>query len=1095
MLSTLLLSYFLGLCFASEVVLPQALVNVSDLLNTSIKEAALRTNTSVDVRPRLTRREAVNAQVPSALLKDGLLNTANATAKRIAVRFDAQGGFASTAFSKQAEGVKLAVKRGNESAPHQGHMLAKEPAQSAQPPQQLLQEPQQLQQQVSLKAQQLQQLQRELQELQKRQDMERMQQEPPVEHSQQPDSGPGQLQQPPAELSQVVGGSKQAIGSGGALNATEQLAQPQPQQHVQDLLEQQSPLSPFFSKHQDQTNDSTFASDANANNSRSHSSIGDVASRGDVHGVVAQATPPMGEVDNKSDIGSDWTDLGDPVVPVQGAAQQKIMRKASRPTAAAKPEKSVMPVGSKDDNKTKVENAHMVDAKAAQPRNERNAHDPFGTASNLTDPSSIQDEAVSEKGNTVDSNAVLKSARVEPSTARVERQPEKSTADPGGHKDDGATAVKVSRHAADADQLQEPQVIGPKSNAPARAGDNSTGNGSPPSARGNPPGNSGREHMTNSRPARRHADEDEDVEQTPNKTPAKGEDQPEHMPRGRKQPARGDNEPKHMPGRSPAENEPIDDDTASPKEVQRQIQEIKKNSEKSKGAPSEPEDYEDDEGVMDDGNTITHRRRLHWRKAPNGTPLAPPPLQDSADKIGSDVKSQSTPNSHVANAPSPPPPIGPFSAGSPLVRRDLPTIVDNLPAAGAVGGAPLQPLSPSGNAAGDWPLQPTDAPLKDGVDTNKNAPSEEEPRNAGSPVVDDSNDDPAIEPVEEADEAEAQEEETQTVISVGEPLKAPSKDTWHVPDESDVLRLGEGVGSLAYDRSPTSSRTLNKELRRRLELQDCATIALLVAVFAVTIFVSCYGIYQVAEDPSPVLFYSDPRYFQRRLTCPSADVEAFMRAFNGQPQNARLRIIGKRSNEESLGNLIYQGRFSDAHQQLRHRARDFMAYSGFIRARQRPWDAVVFDVSLDLTPFISGEGRLTTADDVITLQKYLGTPDAMEVVLLQKKVEWPSWEDVATNIRQRLRTLGFTGEVEVLFEAKEEVLIYRNHPWQNFIRSRITQALVLISVVGGFVWLPYLWWRTKKIKVSATFQISLDLQRYWELFSDGLHPIEGFVGA
>jgi len=246
MLSTLLLSYFLGLCFASEVVLPQALVNVSDLLNTSIKEAALRTNTSVDVRPRLTRREAVNAQVPSALLKDGLLNTANATAKRIAVRFDAQGGFASTAFSKQAEGVKLAVKRGNESAPHQGHMLAKEPAQSAQPPQQLLQEPQQLQQQVSLKAQQLQQLQSELQELQKRQDMERMQQEPPVEHSQQPESGPGQLQQPPAELSQVVGGSKQAIGSGGALNATEQLAQPQPQQHVQDLLEQQSPLSPFF---------------------------------------------------------------------------------------------------------------------------------------------------------------------------------------------------------------------------------------------------------------------------------------------------------------------------------------------------------------------------------------------------------------------------------------------------------------------------------------------------------------------------------------------------------------------------------------------------------------------------------------------------------------------------------------------------------------------------------------------------------------------------------------------------------------------------------------------------------------------------------
>jgi hypothetical protein len=267
------------------------------------------------------------------------------------------------------------------------------------------------------------------------------------------------------------------------------------------------------------------------------------------------------------------------------------------------------------------------------------------------------------------------------------------------------------------------------------------------------------------------------------------------------------------------------------------------------------------------------------------------------------------------------------------------------------------------------------------------------------------------------------------------------------------------------------------------------------AVFALTIFVSCYGIYQVADDPSPVLFYSDPKYYQRRLTCSSSESDAFLRAFNGQPQNARLRIIGRRSEGDTLRNLVWTGRWNDASRQVRHRFNDLLAYGGVIRTRQRPWNSVLFDVSLDLTPFITGDGRLSSPEDGIALQKFINSTNPLEVVSLVKKVEWSSWEDVATNIRQRLRTLGFQGNVEVRFEAEEEVIVYRNHPWQNFVRSRITQALVLISVVGGLFWLPYVWARMRKIKVNATFQISLDLQRYWDLFSEGLHPTEGFLGA
>eukprot|EP00929_Paragymnodinium_shiwhaense_P105510 TRINITY_DN7056_c0_g1_i2.p1 TRINITY_DN7056_c0_g1~~TRINITY_DN7056_c0_g1_i2.p1 ORF type:complete len:1254 (+),score=243.03 TRINITY_DN7056_c0_g1_i2:124-3885(+) len=458
-------------------------------------------------------------------------------------------------------------------------------------------------------------------------------------------------------------------------------------------------------------------------------------------------------------------------------------------------------------------------------------------------------------------------------------------------------------------------------------------------------------------------------------------------------------------------------------------------------------------------------------------------------------KEKSKQEAKGAATPQGPSPIGPFSSGTPLVPGKLPTIIDSMPSNTLPVPGGLQPLQPTDGRgpADQWPNVKSHDPYDDNhegmpptIDGDGTEPMKEEvpPDDLPYEVED-------VQPESEATPAE----DVQTVITTGQFPKTASPETWRVPPEGDVLRLGEGVGSLAYDRSPTGSRNLNRELRRRLEIQDCATLSLLIGVFAMTVLVSCYGIYQVSEDPSPVAFYSDPRHFQRRLTCPRADLTNFLRAFNGQPQTARLRIIGKRNEGESFGTLVCRGDLPGMWRNLRQRFWACMGRAGMVRGHRRHWDSVLFDVSLDLTPFVTGDGRLRSEDDIIKLTKFLHGDNPLEVVALQKRVEWDSWEDVATNVRQRLRTLGFNGEVDVRFEAHEELLIYRNHPWQNFVRSRITRALVLISVVGGLVWIPYLWARMKKVKVETTFTISLDLQRYWELFSEGLHPIEGFVGA
>lgn len=303
-----------------------------------------------------------------------------------------------------------------------------------------------------------------------------------------------------------------------------------------------------------------------------------------------------------------------------------------------------------------------------------------------------------------------------------------------------------------------------------------------------------------------------------------------------------------------------------------------------------------------------------------------------------------------------------------------------------------------------------------------------------------------------------------------------------VAQDNEMEKLGEGIGAMAYDRSPTGNRNFDQELRQRLQLQDVATIALLICVFFLTVILSCCSVYQVAHDPSPAAYYSEPKNYQQRIICESHEVDSFLAAFNTQPQNVCLRIVGRNPEPGGFRRFL---RTLNAHSA---RSRGLAAV---LPMRQRRRLHVLFDVCLDLTPFITGDGRLSD-DNLVILQNYLGSKNHLERVLLQKKVDWPVWEDIATNIRQRLRSLGFPGDVEVRFEAEDEVLVYQNHKWSNFVRNRVTQALVMISIVGSAVWIPYVWARSKTTKVETRFRINVDPARYWELVCDQLSAADGF---
>jgi len=298
-----------------------------------------------------------------------------------------------------------------------------------------------------------------------------------------------------------------------------------------------------------------------------------------------------------------------------------------------------------------------------------------------------------------------------------------------------------------------------------------------------------------------------------------------------------------------------------------------------------------------------------------------------------------------------------------------------------------------------------------------------------------------------------------------------------------VVRIGDGVGPITYSRSPGVHQSLNRELRQRLVTQDIAAVGFLLFVLGVAVWVSCLGVYQFADDPSQVLFYTDPKYAQHRVLCTASDQESFLEAFNTQPHRATLRLIGRRSSTRTGGCCeLLRGSLASALSRVAGRSRRFL-----LPGRRRPVaDAdILFDVSLDLSSFISGEGQLASQEEGRKLDGHLINSNPLQVLVLRKRVLWANWEDMATNIKQKLRGMGFRGEVEVRFDSQEDLRIYRNLRWQNFVRTPITHMLSVLSGIGVLFWVPYLYCRSDVVVVETNFQIQVDVHRYWEMLSQG----------
>lgn len=329
--------------------------------------------------------------------------------------------------------------------------------------------------------------------------------------------------------------------------------------------------------------------------------------------------------------------------------------------------------------------------------------------------------------------------------------------------------------------------------------------------------------------------------------------------------------------------------------------------------------------------------------------------------------------------------------------------------------------------------------------------------------------------------------------------KSVDEKTQMIVPSGIMEQVADGVGPAAYSRSPASNNELKFELRKRLVAQDKATILILLFVLIVAIFVSCLGVYQFSNDPSQVAFYTDPKFNRQRLLCCQSDTSSFLEAFNSPPEVASLRVIGKRvSPADQLRNgrariqppVPEDQEFEDPPlAALGHLGRQLLLPG---RRASQTDGSIIFDFSLDLSSFISGQGSLASDAEEQKLCQHLASDNPLQIAVLRKKVTWSNWGDVATNIRQKLRSGGFSGDLEIRFDSEEEMRIYRNHRFQNFVRAPVTHVLAVLSGVGPLFWYPYLYFRTSIVHIETQFKIEVDLSRYWDMIAVGLSPEHGF---
>jgi len=291
------------------------------------------------------------------------------------------------------------------------------------------------------------------------------------------------------------------------------------------------------------------------------------------------------------------------------------------------------------------------------------------------------------------------------------------------------------------------------------------------------------------------------------------------------------------------------------------------------------------------------------------------------------------------------------------------------------------------------------------------------------------------------------------------------------------------VGGTGAAVGGTGSLRLDRDLARRMRMQDQAVLVLLMGIYVVTLLCCASLVYHEVKNDAPVTFYADPRYSSASVD--GFELNSFLNAFNDPPERVYLRVTGYTPTpHDAPGSLAWRGgsyRISFTFAlDLSHLVKRATLES--IERERGRGDFPCSDV-------LHWREDGIAADDLDALSKLLAAgPDRNEmcIVEMRKAIVWANWEDLAMNIKSKIRQQGFTGHVWVDRDEGGEVSVFRNTQWANFMHSKSFKVLVFMSVFGWMFYYPYMLLACKKTRVRAVHRVDIPIGDYWDLISEQL---------
>jgi len=301
---------------------------------------------------------------------------------------------------------------------------------------------------------------------------------------------------------------------------------------------------------------------------------------------------------------------------------------------------------------------------------------------------------------------------------------------------------------------------------------------------------------------------------------------------------------------------------------------------------------------------------------------------------------------------------------------------------------------------------------------------------------------------------------------------------------TSMSRILEGLsGGTGTALEPTGDKTLDREIRFRMQAQDTAVLLLLMLIYIIILIFMYSMVYRMSRSESPVRYYCNPSY--HRMSTNATDFDNFLTIFNQRPleNKPQIRVAGF--------NVAPGG---DGTTNVWQSGMDSVMTGAQTAWRGKTYDTV-FYYALDLDQWTSATGEINEKDQA-TMKEFLSTTNPLATLVINKEAVWDEFAEVATNIKAKIRESGFEGPIDVTLSPSDRVVIYQNDHWANFMFNETVKVMTLLSVIGGLVYVPYMWIRGSRAKhvVTSKFQVSVNTQTYWKLIEPHISS-RGFAVA